>query len=143
MELTECKENEGVSRQRRDMSVLDRYYGWPFFDNDCISFTPPLELIENEDDFRVFVELPGVDEKDVTTTWSNGRLVIKGEKKSMAAREEDLCCCSERNFGSFERVLPISSAIDSDHMTAHFTRGVLEVILPKKEEAKPKIVKIE
>jgi Molecular chaperone (small heat shock protein) len=143
MELTECRETEGLSRYRRDMSVFDRYYGWPFFDNDCISFTPPLELVENEDDFRVFVELPGVDEKDVKTTWVNGQLVIKGEKKSSAAREEDLCCCSERNFGSFERVLPICSAIDSDHMTAHFTRGVLEVILPKKEEAKPKIVKIE
>lgn len=152
MELTIYRPNREISPLlsfgapffgRQIDEVFDRLLGSPFFETGTGNYSPPVEVSENEDEVKVRVELPGVDEKEVSTTLSNGSLVIKGEKKSSRESKNDLCYCSERSYGMFERVVDVPTTVDPDRVSAHFEHGVLEVILPKKEEARPKQVKIE
>lgn len=143
MEVTECRESEGITPyRRRSGSLIESFFGLPFCQFGSPSYAPPVEIKENEDEFRVYMELPGVGEQDVSTTFTDGNLTIKGEKKSTGGEGEELCYCSERCYGTFERTVPISSSVDAEHVSAHLDKGVLEVILPKREEARPRRIEV-
>jgi HSP20 family protein len=82
---------------------------------------PHLEVGETEKEVRVTAELPGLNEKDVEVSLSDGMLTIKGEKKS----ESDNAWYSERWHGRFQRALPFGSDVDPDKVSAAFRNGVL------------------
>ena len=81
------------------------------------------------------VELPGVDEKDVSVTFNNGYLTIKGEKKAEREEKKDNYYLAERSFGSFERSLRLPDTLDDSKIEAKFGKGVLTVTAPKRPEA--------
>jgi HSP20 family protein len=114
----------------------------PFFEFQRDGLVPALEFSEDENAYSVKVELPGVEQQDISITLAEGNLEIKGEKKEEKEEKTELCYCSERRYGSFSRVVEIPSSVDAEKVTATFKNGVLQVALPKKEEAKPKEVKI-
>ena len=97
---------------------------------------PDLELHETEKEYTVAVELPGVDEKDVTIeVQADNTLVIRGEKKS-EVKEEDTkggTYRSERLYGTFYRALELPYDTKVDDIGASFDKGVLTVIIPKGE----------
>lgn len=105
---------------------------------------PPLSLdmIETEDDFRISVELPGVDEQDVDVSISGNVLTIRGEKRSEARQERADAFRLERMYGRFERSVPLPAEVDEDRVQAEFRRGVLEVTLPKSKRARPEVKRI-
>ena len=123
-------------------NLFDRFFSNQLFEPRSKSLVPALEFIEDDDKYRLQIELPGVDKKDVSITLKDDYLVIKGEKKSAKEEEKDLCHCSERYYGSFERSLRLPGVVNGDKVEAHFNKGVLEITLPKTEETKPKEVKI-
>lgn len=102
-------------------------------------------LDESEDDkaYHVDVELPGMDEKDVEVTLSDGLLTISGEKKAAEAQKEERYVRRERAYGSFRRTVPLPGAVDEGEIKAAFHDGVLTIDLPKTKEAQARVRHIE
>ena len=87
-------------------------------------------------------ELPGVNEKDVSVTFNNGYLTIKGEKKAEREEKKDRSRYVERSYGSFSRAFRLPPDADADRLEASFTDGVLTIRVPRSEAAKPRQIAI-
>lgn len=121
--------------------VFERFEtGWPQWSLasprwPTSAMVPNLDVHENETSMTIEVELPGVDEKDVSVTVSNGYLMIKGEKKSEREDKSESYYVAERSFGSFERSLRLPGTLDESKIEASFDKGVLKISAPKRPEA--------
>ncbi len=100
---------------------------------------PPMNITEDENNIYVFMELPGVDVKDLDLTLSDKSLILKGERKV----EEGEYIRQERPTGSFQRIINFNVEVVRDKIKAKMKNGVLEIVLPKAEEVKPKKIAIE
>lgn len=96
---------------------------------------PVVDVSETPTEFVVKAELPGLMMKDVTVEFSDGALLLHGEKVEKRV-EDTKYFVWERTFGSFRRVIPFAAEIEVERITAEFTNGVLSVRLPKTEQAK-------
>jgi HSP20 family protein len=105
--------------------------------------TPPVDFVERDNDYEVTAELPGLDQKDVEVTLSNGALVIHGEKKMEREEKNEGMFFSERRYGSFKRSFRLPENVDVDKIAASFDKGVLKVTLPKSGHTKSEEKKIE
>lgn len=99
------------------------------------SIVPELDVRDNGRQLTIEVELPGVDEKDVSVTFTNGLLTIKGEKKSERQETKDNYALAERSYGAFERTLRLPEAVDDARIEARFDKGVLTITAQKKPDA--------
>jgi HSP20 family protein len=88
------------------------------------------------------VDLPGVEEKDIDVRLENNTLTIRGERKFQKSVNEDSYLRAERTYGSFTRAFPVPSTVNPEEINAAYDKGVLTVHMPKREESKPKQVKI-
>ena len=104
--------------------------------------TPAVNIEENENEYIISAELPGVEKKDVKITFEDGALSISGEKKVENEDKKDNFHRIERRYGVFSRSFAIPSSIVIDKIDASFKDGVLRVVLPKAEEAKPKQIEV-
>ena len=104
---------------------------------------PPIDLSEDEKAYRITAELPGLDAKDVELSVSDGRLILKGEKRREKEEKEKNYYFSERAYGSFQRVFELPASVEHDKITADFSKGVLTITLPKTAEAQQQAKKIE
>lgn len=100
------------------------------------------DVSESDEGYEVTAELPGLDEKDVEVTVSEGLVTIKGEKKAEKEEKKKDTYVSERSYGSFRRTFRLPEPIDENKAKAKFEKGVLRVTLPKAPEAKKKAKKI-
>lgn len=96
---------------------------------------PAVEMTERERDYQVTVELPGMREEDIAVDLSDGELTISGEKREAEERKEKGFILGERRYGAFERRIAIPAGVDSSKVSAEFSNGVLEVTLPKDDNA--------
>jgi len=106
-------------------------------------WSPLVDIHETKDSFLLMAELPGVKQEDVEVSVEGDTLTLKGERKRETEVKEDQYHRIERSYGRFERSILLPSVVDPNRVKATYRDGVLEVQLPKKEEAKPKAVKIE
>jgi HSP20 family protein len=97
---------------------------------DIETFTPRIDMTEDDKAIHVNAELPGLDEKDIDISLSSDSITISGEKKEETETKGEGYYCSERSYGSFTRVLPIED-VDMDKVEAAFKKGVLNITLPK------------
>lgn len=104
---------------------------------------PQLDVRESDKEIVVEAELPGIEEKDISLTFQDGILVLKGEKKFENKEEKDNYHLMERRYGSFQRTMRVPDSVDEDNVQANFDNGVLTVTMPKKPEAVKKEKKIE
>ena len=101
-------------------------------------WNPSLDFFETEDRFEVLVELPGVSQDDVNVSIAENQLVIKGKKQKEQTDETQNLHHSERRYGKFHRVFPLPpNAVAADDIKAEFKDGVLKLVIPKTEAAKP------
>ena len=100
------------------------------------------EVVEEDKLFRISVELPGAESKDVDVSLSGNTLVIKGKKKDERETQAQSYYLREREYGSFERFIDLPVGVDPDRIEAEFANGVLTVLLPKTAEAARKHKKI-
>lgn len=107
------------------------------------AFRPPVDLEETDDCFLMSMDLPGMSEKDIQINVDNGRLSIRGERAREHKEDSGRYRRFERASGSFERSFMLPQQIDDAKIQARFENGVLEVLIPKSEVAKPRSVKIE
>ncbi|AZE49118.1 Heat shock protein, Hsp20 family [Pseudomonas chlororaphis] len=96
---------------------------------------PAVDITEKDKSFEISAELPGMDQKNIELKLSNGCLIIKGEKKEDKEEKRKGYHLSERHYGSFERVFNLPKGVDADKIEASFSKGVLNISLPKKPEA--------
>lgn len=102
---------------------------------------PRMDVVEDENRFRIMVDLPGLDERDFEVLLSDNVLTIKGEKK-MTREAEKPYKYMERSYGSFRRDIPLGVDVVTDKIEAVFDKGVLTIDLPKTAEAKKSFKKI-
>ncbi len=125
---------------------LDRFWNhWlsPFepFGRDAPT-APSLDLAETDADVIVKVELPGLSEKDIEISVADDTLTIKGEKRQEKEEKGKRYHFAERRYGAFQRCVRLPSPVAVGRASARFKDGVLEVTLPKAEEAKPRKIEI-
>jgi HSP20 family protein len=103
---------------------------------------PRVDVSESENEVRVMVDLPGVRKDDVNITLENGVLTITGERKHEEEKREENVHFAERVYGRFSRSFTVQDTLNTDKIDASFKDGVLSIVLPKAEKAKPKKIEI-
>lgn len=128
---------------RREMDrLIDTFFGrTPVLREEA--WAPAVDIYETKDALVVKAELPGVKPEEVEVSIAGNTLTLKGERKREAEVSEKGYYRLERSYGSFQRSLELPSVVDADKVKATYKDGLLEVRLPKKEEAKPKEIKVE
>lgn len=112
-------------------SLFDIRPTWPRFASWS---SPAIDVVETPQAYEVTAELPGVEEKDIDVSISNGFLVIKGEKRKEHEENKKGYYTHERQFGSFERRFSVPEGINTAKIEATFKKGILIVTLPKTAE---------
>jgi len=118
----------------------------PFFgegEPSTRTWAPPVDIYENENDIVLKAELPGIDPKDVEVKVEDNTLYLKGERKFEKEVKDENYHRIERSYGSFARSFSLPNSINAEKVKAEFKDGLLTLTLPKREEAKPKTIKID
>jgi len=128
--------------KNRSLASMGRYVGCLVLHGDEKSFVPVFDISENEKEYSVIAELPGIDEKDIEVTLLDGILTVKGEKKQETEDKEETYHRIERRYGSFVRSFRIPDKVETDKINATFKDGVLRLTVPKSGESKVTKIKI-
>jgi len=104
---------------------------------------PAVDVYDSKDNILIKAEIPGMNKDDIEVCVQGDTLIIKGEKKREHEEKKKDYVRSELYYGSFHRAIPLSAAVDTTKINAKYKNGVLELTLPKKEEVKPKQIKID
>lgn len=106
------------------------------------AWLPAVDVSEGENEFVVRAELPGMSQEDIDINVQENVLTLKGEKKQEQKEEKENFHRLERTYGSFSRSFTLPAGVKPEDIKATFKDGVLEVSMPKAEEAKPKKIAI-
>lgn len=107
------------------------------------AWSPAVDIHETDDSFVVSADLPGLKKDDIQINVEDNTLTIKGEKKFEEKVPRDKYIRVERNYGTFVRSFSLPQNVDSAKIKATFKDGILDLTLPKREEAKPKKIAVE
>ncbi len=127
---------------RRPFSMLNQPWWPPRRVFEHMEPTPSVDIFEEGSDIVVKAELPGMNKEDVSVDLTDHMLTISGENKQEEKVEDKNFYRLERSYGSFVRSFEIPTDVKSDQVKAKFHDGVLEVRMPKTEEAKKKAQKV-
>jgi HSP20 family protein len=105
-------------------------------------WTPAVDIAEQENEYIVKMELPGVSKADVKISLESNILTVKGEKKQEKEEKSKNLRGVERSYESFQRSFTLPTSVKSDKIDAFFKDGVLSVTPPRMEEAKPKQIEV-
>ena len=103
---------------------------------------PAVDVFEGENEVTIKAEVPGLDKGDLKIDLSDSMVTISGEKKKEENIKEEAYSYSERSYGTFSRSLHLPCAVQTDKAKATFKEGILELKLPKTEEAKKRRVTV-
>lgn len=108
-----------------------------------LGFVPAVELEETGDHYLLHLELPGLNPEDVNIEVSAESVSISGERRTETRSEDRGVTRSEFHYGKFQRAIPLPGRINNQDVKADYQHGVLTVTLPKAEEEKHKVVKVQ
>jgi HSP20 family protein len=132
----------------RELGTFPSRFG-RFLDKDwekalsTTAWNPSVDIFENDNDIVVKVEVPGMNSKDIDVRIENNVLMLKGERRFEKETKEENYHRVEREYGSFSRSFALPTAVKEEKVTAEYKDGILKIVLPKKDEVKPKSIKIE
>ncbi|WP_342147277.1 Hsp20/alpha crystallin family protein [Rickettsiella endosymbiont of Aleochara curtula] len=106
-------------------------------------WAPAVDIKEEPNRFMLFADIPGVDPKDIEISMENGILTIKGERVETHSEESQGYTRVERSKGSFYRRFALPDTADADKITAEGKHGVLRIIIPKRDKASVKKIRVE
>jgi len=106
------------------------------------AWSPAVDIAEHDDQYVVKMELPGVNKEEVKITLESNILTIRGEKKQEKETKKENYHRVERSYGSFQRSFTLPTTVKNDKIDASFKDGILNINLPKAEEAKPKQIEV-
>ncbi|MBW4515573.1 MAG: Hsp20/alpha crystallin family protein [Timaviella obliquedivisa GSE-PSE-MK23-08B] len=111
-------------------------------DMDRAAFVPPAELQEEPDAIHLSLEVPGMTAEDLDINVSADAVSISGERKEETKTEEKGMTRTEFRYGRFQRVIPLPARVQNTNVQANYKDGILKLMLPKAEEEKNKVVKV-
>lgn len=111
-------------------------------ESNLTSWVPSVDIYETEHELVVKADLPDIDQKDLDIRVENNILTIRGERKFETKVDEDNYLRVERAYGSFRRSFALASTVNAEAIKADYQNGVLALTIPKREEAKPKQIKV-
>lgn len=107
------------------------------------AFVPAAEMEETSDAIHLKLEIPGMESKDLDVQVTAESVSISGERKSEIKTEEKGMTRTEFRYGQFNRVIPLPARIENTNVQAEYKNGILNLTLPKAEEEKHKVVKVD
>lgn len=140
-----------MTRWQEDIDRMERMFDefWPtrlsgLFDGSRLRApaAPAVDVYEDGEDIVVKAEIPGIAKSDIEVDLNDSLLTISGKKERKEEVNEERYYRCERSYGAFSRTVELPSEVQNAKAQATFTDGVLEVRLPKTEEAKKKAVKL-
>ncbi len=142
-ELTPWRPLNELSKLRREMDRLwEDFFGEREVMTPEATWVPAVDVSETDDAIVVKAEVPGMDPKEIDISFSGDLLTIKGEKKQRTEEKKENYHRIETRYGAFSRTIRVPVQVDADKIEASYDKGVLKIVLPKKEEAKPKQIEI-
>ena len=117
-------------------------HGQPQGSDRATAWAPALDISERKDAYLVTVELPGVEADDLEITLEDGLLTIQGERHFAHDSSEQQFHRVERRYGAFRRSITLPAHVTAEGIQASFEDGVLQILVPKAEEAKPKRIQV-
>jgi HSP20 family protein len=111
-------------------------------ESNLTAWAPAVDIYENEQELTVKADLPDVDAKDLDIRVENNILTIRGERKFEKKQNEGNYLRVERSYGSFARSFSLANTVNAEAIKADYQHGVLTLTIPKREEAKPKQIKV-
>jgi len=121
---------------------IDRFFGDDLFSMVNQNFAPAIDVYQDNDDLIVEMPLPGIDPENVDISVENDVLTISGETKQKKEVKKEDFYRKEIREGSFSRSVILPVAVKGSDAQAEYENGVLKVVLPKAEEAKPKKISV-
>ncbi|PWB80804.1 MAG: molecular chaperone [Candidatus Methylomirabilota bacterium] len=136
-----------MTLQERMNRLFDQALSRPRIDDEegltASMWSPAVDIFETVDSIVMKAELPGVSRDHIDIQVQDNTLMLKGERKFEREVKEENYLRIERSYGAFQRAFTLPTDVQQDKIKAVFKDGVLEVTMPKAEEAKPKQVKID
>jgi HSP20 family protein len=126
---------------RRFEDEMDRFFGGSGL-MERPAVTVPVDVFEDEREYRVRADLPGMDKKNIEVKMDNGVLTITGNKESEHEEKKESFQLRERVWGTFKRSIQLPTNVDQNRVDAAYRNGVLEITIPKTEEAIPRKIDV-
>jgi HSP20 family protein len=132
----------------REVGSLNRLFGGALLRRErdeemsLGAWMPPVDIIEDKDRILMTAELPGFKESDIEIQTEGGVLTIRGERRSEVEKEGRTYHRMERSYGQFVRSFTLPNNVDREHIKASFADGLLQIEMPKREEARARQIKI-
>ena len=130
------------SLQNRLNRLFEEQYGSGQEAMTTGAFVPPVDIYEDQHGIQLKLEAPGIDEKDLDIKVENNVLTVNGERKFENEQKEENFHRIERRYGSFTRSFTLPNTVDTEKISAEYNNGVLNIHLAKREESKPKQIKV-
>jgi HSP20 family protein len=111
-------------------------------ESNLTPWAPAVDIFETEHELVVNADLPGVNPEDLDIRVENNIVTIRGERKFENKVNEENYLRVERAYGSFSRSFSLANSVNSEAIKADYQNGVLTLSIPKREEAKPKQIKV-
>jgi len=111
-------------------------------DKHSSAFMPAAEMQETQNNVVLKLEVPGLEAKDIDVRVTEQAVAISGERQSETKKEERGMTRSEFRYGKFQRVIPLPARVQNDQVQADYKNGILSLMLPKAEDEKNKVVKV-
>jgi len=134
-----------VSTQDRFNQLFNETFARAFGDEQGVSsraWVPAVDIYETEDSLVLKAELPGISPDDVEIRVEDNTLYLKGERKFAKEVKQESLHRIERSYGTFSRSFALPGTIEADKVKANYENGILTLTMPKREEAKPRTIKI-
>jgi len=124
--------NSSLAREGgRNAGLLDR------------EWSPAVDILDSKDNILVKADMPGLNKEDIDVVVQGDTLIIKGEKKQEKEIKEKDFVRTERFYGNFQRAIRLPVDVETNKIDATYKNGVLEIVLPKSEKAKPRQIKLD
>jgi len=133
------------NRVARDVdSMFDEFFRAPrVWSNGDTAFVPRVNISENDDLVRINFEVPGMEKSNFKVTIKDKVLTVSGERSFETKEENENWVRTEMSTGHFTRSFTLPETVDAEHVKADYKAGILELTLPKKEEAKPREIDVQ
>ena len=123
--------------------LFENRYGQDETVASTANWTPPVDIREEEEQFVIHADIPGVKPEDIEVTMENGVLTIAGSREDVSRTEKEGYRRVERVAGRFFRRFTLPDTANSDAISARSSNGVLEVIIPKQAQVMPRKINVE
>ena len=132
-----------MALQERMNKLFDETFSRGNQDVDVGAWSPPVDILEQRDGIIISMDIAGVDQKSIDIKVEENALTIKGERPLEEGTKREDYLRLERPYGTFSRSFSLPTTVDFGKVKASHKDGILRVVLPKKEETKPKQIKVE